>query len=372
MVKPTSIIIPAQIIIGTMYGITQKVLLLQEAQGFAGVRHKFDKPFTQCLLMVCAMMCSLFIRKYWDSNGKGPHPKTSFRTKVILAIPASFDLITTTLNIFGLIYINVSIYQMFRGAHIIFTSLFSILFLKKKITGHEWVGIVIIIVALILIGWSGMYIPGIDGSLEQDTHTAGEKFLGAMLVIIAQVFHATQVILEEYLIRFVGTVGALEVIGNEGFAGLLLLIFVMYPFAFICPGNDPSPLSGGSLENIIDTFTMAFNNGYIILMFFIYIVVAGSYNISAMLCIAFTSSLNEAIVDVVRTLTIWICMLISAAIGLPFGEPWVKYSWMELGGFVLMIIGNFIYNGFIRFPCFKYTGHETNVCEDPISHEPLN
>ena len=369
MVKISYIIIPCMLIFGTCYSITQKVLLQQSSEGYAGKVHKFDKPFTQCLLMITAMMLILIVRRFWDSTGKGPHPPTPFRTRLILAIPASLDLTTTTLNIFGLIYVNVSIYQMLRGALIVFTSILNIVVLKRRISAHEWLGITMVIIALILIGWAGMYIPSIDGSTDDSTdqHSVGEKLLGAILVIVAQIFHASQIVLEDYLLnyKFQGKLGALEVAGNEGLTGFFILLLIFYPFAFICPGNDPSPLSNGSLENIWDTILMIVNNPVILAIFICYILFAGIYNVSAMCVIAFTSSLNESIVDAFRTLLVWVCMLISAKIGLPFGEPWNNYSFMELGGFIILVLGNFIYNGHIKFPCFRY-----NVPDSAQFHAP--
>ncbi|OHS92941.1 Integral membrane protein [Tritrichomonas foetus] len=368
MVRPTLIVIPSMLIMGTCYSITQKVLLQQTSTGYNDVQHKFDKPFTQTLLMITAMMLVLIVHKYWDTTGKGPHPPTPWKTRFILAIPSSCDMITTTLNIFGLIYINVSIYQMLRSAYIIFTSILSIIFLKRHIHGYEWFGISMVVAALILVGYAGIYIPPIDGSsTPEEDHPVSQKILGALLVIAAQVFHASQVVLEEYLlnVKFQGTLGALEVTGNEGIMGFFILILIGFPFAFLCPGNDPSPMTKGSLENIWDTMLMVYHNPVLVGIFVIYIIFAGTYNVSAMLVLAFTSSMNEAITDAVRTLLVWVCMLISGAIGLPFGEPWNRYSWMELGGFILLVTGNFIYNGHLKIPFFKYTGQNSSQFHNP-------
>ena len=37
-----------------------------------------------------------------------------------------------------------------------------------------------------------------------------------------------------------------------------------------------------------------------------------------------------------------------------YGEEWSKYSWMELGGFVLLITGTLMYKEIVRFRCFNY------------------
>lgn len=47
--------------------------------------------------------------------------------------------------------------------------------------------------------------------------------------------------------------------------------------------------------------------------------------------------------DVARTLLIWI-------FGLCIG--WEKFSWLQLFGFIIMVLGNFIYNEIIAIPFF--------------------
>lgn len=358
MVRPTLIFIPAQLISGAFYSMTSKITLQQKSTGYNNVEHEFDKPFTQTLLMTIAMMFSLVVRRFWDSNGKGPHPPTPFKIRLILAVPALCDLITATLNIFGLYYINLSIYQMLRSSQIIFTAFFSVFFLKKKIKGYEIFGIILVVIALILVGWSGMYIPSNKDNeeiSEVDQSTVKEKLFGSLLVTFAQVFISIQIILEEYLIqiKLKGQVGALEVIGNEGLMGFFITL-LFFPFAFFCPGSDPSPLKAGSLENVWDSLLMIYHKPKLLIFFLFSIIFGTVYNICAMCVITYTSSLTEAIIDAVSTLFVWVIMLISYQIGLPFGEPLNLYSFIELSGFLLLVTGNLIYNGQLQLPFFKY------------------
>lgn len=367
MVRPTLIFIPSQLISGAFYSITSKITLQQKSTGYNNVEHDFDKPFTQTLLMTIAMMFSLVVRRFWDSNGKGPHPPTPFKIRLILAVPALCDLITATLNIFGLFYINLSIYQMLRSSQIIFTCIFSIFFLKRRIKGYEIFGIVLVVIALVLVGWSGMYIPSNKDTedVEVAKSSIREKLFGSLLVTFAQVFISVQIILEEYLIqiKLKDQVGALEVIGNEGLMGFFITL-LFFPFAFLCPGTDPSPLKSGSLENIWDTLLMVYHKPKLLIFFTFSIIFGAVYNICAMCVITYTSSLTEAIIDAVSTLFVWIIMLASYQIGLPFGEPWNIYSFIELSGFLLLVTGNLIYNGQLKIPLYKYEKKEEQLLLD--------
>ncbi len=37
-----------------------------------------------------------------------------------------------------------------------------------------------------------------------------------------------------------------------------------------------------------------------------------------------------------------------------YGEPWTDYSYVQLGGFVLLVFGTLIYNAVIKVPCSTY------------------
>lgn len=368
MAKSTYFYILLQLITGTFYAIVQKVMLQIDSVGYNGVKHSFDKPFIQTFLMSIAMMVSLIVRHFWDTNGKPPHPPTPLKTRFFLAIPATCDLITTTLNIFGLIYINVSIFQMLRGAQIIFTAIFSILILKKKLCGYEIFGIILVIIALALVGWAGMYIPSSESMSDSTDRTTNEKILGSLLVILAQVSYSIQIIIEDYFlhVKFQDQLGALEVIGNEGLMGFIITTLIFLPFAYLCPGKDPSTMKKGSLENTWDTLLMIYHKPVLFGVFALFILFSGSYNIFVMCVIAFSSSLNEAIVDAVRTLLIWVVMLICYQVGLPFGEQWNLYSFIELAGFFLLVTGNFIFDGNLKLPFFKYNSEEKNMLNQSL------
>lgn len=191
MVKLTYIFIPAQLISNAANSITTKITLQQESTGYNNIRHYYDKPFWQSLIMTTAMSFALVVRHFWDSNGKGPHKPTPMKIRFLLAVPALCDLIAATLNIYGLAFINLSIFQMLRSSQIIFTAILSFFVLKKKIKAYEILGICLVVVSLILVD-------------ESSNHgTVKEKLLGSLLVTFGQIFI-------QYKLK--GKVGALEVI----------------------------------------------------------------------------------------------------------------------------------------------------------------
>lgn len=343
------------LISGTTSAVCMKVILICKSAGYIGIIHNYDKPFMQSFMMFIGMSIPLIVRKFWDPDWKGPgkRPPRPFKVTVILAIPAVFDMIATTLNIFGLIYVNLSIFQMLRGSMIIFCAVLSILFLpNKKIKNYEWVGITMTTVALVLIGVAGVYIPGQSGD-ETEDHSVLQKVFGCLLILLSQLFQAAQNVIEEYLFVGMENTSALDVCGVEGVWGILFVLLVGFPFAFIVPGKDPSPL-GNSLENLWDTLLMIGHSKTIPVIYALFVAACCGYNMFGILILGLSSCVNLAILDAIRTFLIWVFMVSAQKLGAPFGEPWVTWSWLELFGFVLLVLASFVYNRVFDLPFLKY------------------
>jgi len=73
---------------------------------------------------------------------------------LLLAIPACFDIVASTMMNIALTLINASVYQMMRGMIIIFTSLMSIMFLKRRLYIHHWSSLATIFIGVFMVGLS--------------------------------------------------------------------------------------------------------------------------------------------------------------------------------------------------------------------------
>lgn len=67
----------------------------------------------------------------------------------MLAIPTFFDLIATVLMNIGLLSVTASVYQMMRGAEMLFAALFSITFLHRSLNRFHLLGILCCMVSAI-------------------------------------------------------------------------------------------------------------------------------------------------------------------------------------------------------------------------------
>ena len=142
--------------------------------------------------------------------------KEGMRTEInplIFAIPATFDIIASTMNNVALTMVAGSVYQMMRGMKIAITAFFSIVFLKRKLYRHHWTSVGVIFSGLVFVG-----VAVLTG-----TSTSGIKTepLGIFLLILGTVFTSGMFIVEE---KVLGSyyLDPLKVVGFEGLFGLLM------------------------------------------------------------------------------------------------------------------------------------------------------
>lgn len=83
------------------------------------------------------------------------HLKTNINP-LLLAIPAAFDIIASTLMNIALTMVAASVYQMLRGMIIIVTAGMSIIFLKRKLYRHQWSSIGVIFIGVFMVGLAAL------------------------------------------------------------------------------------------------------------------------------------------------------------------------------------------------------------------------
>jgi drug/metabolite transporter (DMT)-like permease len=172
-------------------------------------------------------------------------PLTGWKV-TLLALPAICDILGTTLMNAGLLFVAASIYQMTRGALVLFVGLFSVIFLHRHLGGWKWVSLFIVVAGVALVGLAGVLekgapsVPGVTdpnpdvhenlirnfaraaiSSLE--THTPAETILGVTMIAGAQIFTASQFVLEESIMERY-SMEPIQVVGWEGVFGFLVTL----------------------------------------------------------------------------------------------------------------------------------------------------
>lgn len=164
---------------------------------------------------------------------------------VLLAAPACCDITGTTLMNVGLLFVAASIYQMTRGALVLFVGLFSVIFLHRKLYLYQWLALVIVVLGVGLVGLAGAIFSGdktaahgpeeglrVMREITQMVVTTAsspevvQTIVGVLLIAFAQIFTATQFVLEEWILENYA-LEPLKVVGWEGLFGFIVTIVGM-------------------------------------------------------------------------------------------------------------------------------------------------
>jgi drug/metabolite transporter (DMT)-like permease len=174
-------------------------------------------------------------------NGNRPKSANMLRgwRVTLLALPAICDILGTTLMNAGLLLVAASIYQMTRGALVLFVGLFSVLFLKRKLQLFQWVSLMGVVTGVALVGLAGALWPDPKKSISTTELSADalRAIAGVLMIAGAQIFTATQFVLEEWIMEK-STVEPIVVVGWEGVFGFVVTVLGMVVLHFAIGRTD--------------------------------------------------------------------------------------------------------------------------------------
>lgn len=148
----------------------------------------------------------------------------------LLALPAICDILGTTLMNAGLLLVAASIYQMTRGALVLFVGLFSVIFLRRQLFLFQWLALVGVVTGVAVVGLAGAVWPdekinrvGESSNGREGLSDAAKAVVGVLLIAGAQIFTATQFVLEEFILEN-SSIEPIVVVGWEGLFGFIVTI----------------------------------------------------------------------------------------------------------------------------------------------------
>jgi drug/metabolite transporter (DMT)-like permease len=356
----------AALVAGTACSLTSKVMLSLKSVGITGEVEDFSFPLFQTFGMSLGMTAGLVMHLavgHWripfpgyvhpnetgqyqaiDEKGKyQPIEKPAAIEKwmyFLLIIPALLDIIAYTLCMFGLQYVNVSIYQMLRGGAIVFVAILKHFVIGHKLPKYRWIGVMWNVVAIILVGYAALLTMG-DSSIAKNNDVKYiDTIFGVMLILSGALVQSLQYAFEEKVLSMDVPIPPPLLIGMEGLWGTIICLFVLYPCCYCLPGTDH-----GSLENPFNTYTMFMNSSDVRSMFAWYIVFTFSYNLFSCLIVKMLSAIWATILDNFRPISVWVTdLFIFYFITTSFGESWNIYSYIQLLGLLVLLYGTAIYN----------------------------
>jgi drug/metabolite transporter (DMT)-like permease len=178
--------------------------------------------------------------KAMSVNNEGRVPLVGWRV-LLLSLPAICDICGTTLMNVGLLFVVPSIYQMTRGALVLFVGLFSVIFLKRRLHLFQWFALVTVVLGVGIVGLAGAIYKDHKAApsavlmireamavvvREARTPEALRAIIGVVLIAGAQIFTASQFVLEEYILEKYA-LEPLKVVGWEGLFGFLVTVLGM-------------------------------------------------------------------------------------------------------------------------------------------------
>lgn len=357
--------IPGMLVFGTATVTIQKFIFDVEGWGRPGTDiHKFKKPWFQTESMFMGMLSCLIVyeiirltrackaKKQTDAEAQlNPAEDDSiqhWKHYFYVAAPAICDLVATSLMNIGLFYLDASIWQMLRGSMVIFSAILTIIFLKRKYYSYHWFGITLVTIGLVTV--AGASLMRNDG--DKKTAETWQIVMAICLVVGAQIVQASQIVIEEYLLKNVKAAASL-IVGLEGLWGGLIGALIIWAV------HNTNPESSALVkevfhEDTIDTFYMIYQSSLLIWLVIFYILCILFYNLFGMMVTQTYSAVYRTIMEAVRTLCIWIVNVIIHFFLPKFGEPLDGATIVELIGFAILLTGNFTFNKVLRFKCFYY------------------
>ncbi|KAJ1938322.1 hypothetical protein FBU59_004474, partial [Linderina macrospora] len=254
-------------------------------------------------------------------------------------IPAACDLLGTTLMNVGLFFTTASVYQMLRGAVVIFSGLFSVLFLGHRLARFQVISLGLVVIGVTIVGLSNIVSPPpqiyLLGGAESVDAGAWKAALGVILVLGAQVFTATQFVVEEKIIRNYHLT-PLRAVGLEGSFGALTVMAAIPVLHVLIGRSHPGGYfdAPDGFHQIIDNPTVWQTSIYIMLSI-------AFFNFFGLSVTNYLSATSRATIDTCRTMFIW---MFSLALG------WESFSWIQVVGFVVLVYGTFVYNRVLTLP----------------------
>lgn len=344
---------------GTLTSLAAKAVYELDGTNRHGQHQLFQKPWAMTSVMFLGMSLCLPLA-YWQqwkakklreagrldepllgadvdkAAGEGTHSEA--REICLLAIPTAFDLVATVLMNIGLLSVTASVYQMMRGAEMLFAALFSVVFLHRTLNKYHFGGIACCVCGICCVGAASL-LTG-EGSA---THPISQwQMLGGMaLIILSQAVQAAQITFEDFFLSSMD-ISALKIVGFEGLWGTLAMFLVLLPIVQHLPGAEGS----GIHENSLDTWHMITHSKVIAAVLLVDMLALLMYNVSGMCVTGHLGAVFRTVLETTRTLFVWLVDLLLFYTPLGFGklgESWSRFSLIQAVGFCILVSGTLIY-----------------------------
>ncbi|KXH59025.1 integral membrane protein [Colletotrichum salicis] len=282
---------------------------------------------------------------------------------LLLALPAICDILGTTLMNIGLLLVAASIYQMTRGALVLFVGVFSVIFLKRRLFLFQWMSLVGVVTGVAIVGLAGAIYH--ENTNEADVEEGSPEsnalltVVGVLLIAGAQIFTATQFVLEEWILER-SSIEPIRVVGFEGLFGFTVTVIGMIVLHLAIGKTDAGRYG---YFDMVEGWRQLTQNRAIGISSILIMISIGGFNFFGLSVTRSVSATSRSTIDTCRTLFIWIVSL---------GLRWETFKWLQVVGFGLLVYFTFLFNGIVQ-PPFQFLVPDEEVeellPEEPIEHQ---
>ncbi|KAL7805357.1 hypothetical protein V8C44DRAFT_340813 [Trichoderma aethiopicum] len=304
-----------------------------------------------------------------DTLDDGPPSVLRGYRILLLALPAICDICGTTLMNIGLLLVAASIYQMTRGALVLFVGLFSVVFLRRTLHLFQWISLVGVVLGVAVVGLAGAIWPDVKANLVSRGLSAitdspdglsdvAKAIIGVVLIAGAQIFTATQFVLEEWMLEN-SPIDPIQVVGWEGLFGFVATVIVMIVL-HLAIGRTEAGRYG--YFDAAEGLRQMWHEKALLVSSVIIMISIGGFNFFGLSVTRTVSATSRSTIDTCRTLFIWVVSL---------GLGWESFKWLQIVGFALLVYSTFLFNGIVQPPFeFLRVEEETEelLPEEPIEH----
>ena len=290
------------------------------------------------------------------SDGK-IHKAFSVRSSVVLIPAAVCASAGWSLAFYSLKFTNPSSYAILKGTVIIFTAINSRLFLNHHMPWKKWISLAIVFAGLVIVGMADILQPANFTTIERnstqtlivedhnyscfnrikDMNFLSNEVMGDVLVVAAQIFLSMQFVYEEKILSLYD-IEPLQIVGWEGFYGIMAMTFVILPLNIIDTGScrwSNSPTPPWTVDDAMDGLIQITNNKILVASLCFSVVLDVLYFYAATSVTNEFSATTRMVLESFRALLVWV---VSLYLG------WESFKYLQLIGFSITTFAIFSYS----------------------------
>lgn len=292
------------------------------------------------VLVLPLMLASKKLEKHFHGLQRiaDTNKKTTQVKWIHMAFGGFLDAFGSGLQTVGLFLVSPSVYQMMKNGAIIFTAIFTITYLKKPLYRHNWLGVGILMIGFFVVGLSSIIFTNNGGGKEQSIFLS---LLGVALMFLSLIFQGFQYVYEERIMDQV-EVDPKRFIAAEGIFGTITMTILLFVTANLpCYSEEMCDIDiafdspSAAMIQMLRNFPLLFYSILSVLSIMV-------FNLTGLYLTKYVSSIFRVIIDSIRTISVWFFAVL-------FGFETLKLGSfvMQIIGFMLLIVGNLIYNEII-------------------------